>query len=356
MSPKSRGRVIKTSRRGPTPAHSSPLRALLATGRHLPTGTSLDAEQWASLALSSAWIRAADLNPDPEGRLVELVIDEVTRRPTRPGWAALAALQLMTEHQQLDQVLVGQQLPYWAGSPVPHPLTAWVAKDVYDEQSLIVLEYEDHLLLTAILHVGGLMITSIGVAPREASGDIEKVLTTVSLTSRSPVSVTEACTKLAAASRAFDTWRPRVDDPDVVPGRLLLRRRALPYDVGTLDTEPDPAGQQRRRERFLVGRDPELGFLVGVFLDFGQTQLTEPLRWGPDAVTCFLLDYLPRTVTLDAHDHARLLDLLREWVMFIHAESGLDAAATGAVLEAISRVEPQFRSSRKTLSADRSRT
>ena len=83
------------------------MRALLATGRHLPNGASREAEEWASLALSSAWIRAGDLNPDPEGRLVELLIEEVNRRPTPEGWAALAALQLMWDHPQLDQVLVG---------------------------------------------------------------------------------------------------------------------------------------------------------------------------------------------------------------------------------------------------------
>lgn len=68
----------------------------------------------------------------------------------------------------------------------------------------------------------------------------------------------------------------------------------------------------------------------------------DPLRWSPNAVEIFLVDWVPRKVMADRAFLAPMPDLLRAFVRFAHAERGISALLTEDTLGAVDDFEADY--------------
>jgi len=68
----------------------------------------------------------------------------------------------------------------------------------------------------------------------------------------------------------------------------------------------------------------------------------DPLRWSPVRVEILLDDWIPRKIVAPADYLAKAPDLLRAFVRFAHAETGLRSELTEETLAAIDDWEPQY--------------
>jgi len=70
----------------------------------------------------------------------------------------------------------------------------------------------------------------------------------------------------------------------------------------------------------------------------------DPLRWSGAAVEILLLDWYPRKILAERELLLRMPDVLRAFIQFAHAESGLDESLTAETLQALDGFEPEYRS------------
>lgn len=133
MSPKSRGRVTKHHKNGPTrPRTDNPVRRVVGDAAQLLGGSRLEAEQWASTVLGRVWARAGLGLREPEADMVRLMMGVAKERPSEVATAALAACRLVISLDELDDVLSDVVLPEWAAKPLPVPVRAWHAQDPWE--------------------------------------------------------------------------------------------------------------------------------------------------------------------------------------------------------------------------------
>lgn len=69
----------------------------------------------------------------------------------------------------------------------------------------------------------------------------------------------------------------------------------------------------------------------------------DPLRWSPIVVELFMMDFLPRKVTLDTGQIRALPDLLRRWVRFCLEKKGLEDRWISQTESAVDRWAPEFK-------------
>lgn len=122
------------------------------------------------------------------------------------------------------------------------------------------------------------------------------------------------------------------------------------------DTAPPPEPrewsdeeQQAIADRFLTsplaqGLDADAPDLVDSLLWFGCGYGPgDPLRWSPTSVEIFLLDWVPRKILQDPAVLAKMPAVLRAFVAFAHAESGVRPALTETTLATVGECEPEYR-------------
>jgi hypothetical protein len=111
---------------------------------------------------------------------------------------------------------------------------------------------------------------------------------------------------------------------------LLTRMRLLPEGALPERLPPDADARDALVAEFLAseGAPPDdevtraiLDQCLLARCDHGDG---DPLRWSPTVVAMFLLDFLPRKVTLDNRQVRAVPDVLRRWVGFALARRGLD--------------------------------
>lgn len=114
-------------------------------------------------------------------------------------------------------------------------------------------------------------------------------------------------------------------------------------------TEWDDAARSDFERRFLAsphaaGLDSDQRDLIDPLLWFGcDYGIGEPLNWSPTRVEIFLLDWVPRKLLLDQSELRKIPALLRAFVTFGNAETGLRDDLTAETLTAIDHFEPEYR-------------
>jgi hypothetical protein len=89
------------------------------------------------------------------------------------------------------------------------------------------------------------------------------------------------------------------------------------------------------------GDHDEADLIVSHCLDYVCDYLAEdPFRWSPIVVEQFLLDYLPRKVSLSLATVAQLPAVLRAWVRFALARRGLEERWLVETEQAVDRFTP----------------
>lgn len=69
----------------------------------------------------------------------------------------------------------------------------------------------------------------------------------------------------------------------------------------------------------------------------------DPLRWSPIGVELFMMDYLPRKVSLDAGEIRNVPSVLKAWVRFSLAKRGLEKRWIKETQAAVDRWAPAFK-------------
>ena len=126
--------------------------------------------------------------------------------------------------------------------------------------------------------------------------------------------------------------------------------RGLPEGgTGYQRSQWDSAALARLTDRFFGSTygarldDPDHRGLLESLLWYGTDYGPgDPLRWSPVKAEILLDDWIPRKIMAPAEYLAKVPDLLRAFIRFAHAETGLRSDLTDETLAAIDDWEPQY--------------
>ncbi len=130
---------------------------------------------------------------------------------------------------------------------------------------------------------------------------------------------------------------------------LLARMRLLRTIPATEPPEPlEDEARDALVAEFLASAlpndGPEAGAIARDCLAYSCDYLGEdPFRWSPIVVEQFLLDYLPRKVSLDMSEIRELPRVLRAWVRFALTKRGLAERWIAETEESVGRWKKDFR-------------
>lgn len=132
--------------------------------------------------------------------------------------------------------------------------------------------------------------------------------------------------------------------------RALLKARMLRLPVAPPVEPPEPPDDAAREALFAEFRaaggaaDEEAEAIVAHCLDYSCDYLGEDgLRWSPIVVEQFMLDYVPRKVSLNLAEVRRLPAVLRAWVRFALVKRGLEERWIAEAEGAVDQFAKQFR-------------
>lgn len=341
MSPKSRGRPKGRGRRGKSrsPRRDDPIALIVDQARSLVREEdAVLAEAWASELLGTTWDAARQAEDgdgtDAEVALVAMLAERVQRHPSAAGLAALHAFARVApaEGGPIARAVIAAMPatlppPAFTAAPLPEPVRAWTAVDVWGAERMIFVEYEQpevHTLVAQVLDVAGRLVESLALAMGgqvaqdwaahrdEDDVPMEPVETPVA------DALADLVDALASTELAAD---PPVTE-DFVSLRALAWARAVEYATEPRDREPTPSeAKERLVEEFLatgvVPDDETSRRLARAFVEFGDMALADgPLAWSPIAVLGMLGAGLPGRVPLDDDEVTALPDVLRAWLRF----------------------------------------
>jgi hypothetical protein len=362
VSPKSRGRPAG---RGRPRRSAAPARPLRLSDRLLRDAAVLDddvdvlsAELWASGWLGQAWVTSPIGEREPEETLCLEVTGRVSTRPTLAGLAALEALLRVapsSERRLLEETieLVRETHPGTSFEGTWAPTEAWRAVDPWGSERVLFVELDGpvpHTLMANVLTTGGTLTDRLAVLrPGAAKAWDDLREDDDAPMPVAPAPADEVLAEIADALRSTDMLWPRHDDEDFVEHRALAWARCRDHLREIPDWEPTP---QAERDALIdafvetsgLPDDDVTRSLAEVFLDYGDGYLGEaPLGWSPGAVLLFLLDWLPRKVSLDHDQQAALPDVLRHWLRFALTRRQVPEEWIVPVLEAVEQNLAEFR-------------
>lgn len=321
------------------------------------------AEDWASQALSLLYKPPLpfDVAHRFESAVLSGVIGAAERQADGPALSVLRALAAVADDDATaaaraagDRLrAAGIEEPVWAvGVGAPEFVDAFRASDPYDDQWTYYLRFrypgrEAHLL--SVLYdqnLGGIIKDAFLV-----NGDID--LRDRCRTSGLTVCEVDPGSMASTIREAIRTGDMYIDNDWTAEFRdtralLRARMRVLPeVDI----PERIPLGEDARNELLeeflaspLAPAGDETASIVGYCLDarcdYGDG---DPLRWSPSVVQMFMLDHLPRKVSLDAAEIRALPVVLKAWVEFCLRKRGLDDEQIAATTSTIDELVGRFR-------------
>jgi hypothetical protein len=148
------------------------------------------------------------------------------------------------------------------------------------------------------------------------------------------------------------TWPP-VETEDWPASRPFLEwlLRQMP-EHGTGFVRPEWSGEDREAlaNRFMAAAyaaapdQPDdrsiVGDLIWYRADYGYG---DPLRWSPTAIEILMLDWYPRKIVAGQRYLRRMPIVLRDFVRFVHGETGVAEELTAQALDAIDLYEYEYR-------------
>lgn len=309
-----------------------------------PLDSAIDAELMASDVL--ALLAVTEDLPDAAAiwsAVGQELIHRVEARPMPNAVALLHGLDLVAPpelarraHAAIERLEKnGGRRPAWASGPAQFR-RGWIGADDYGDREVVVAEFrhpgQRPHVLTLLLdpNLGGLLKD---VAILERANECLR-----GWSRRAPeVRFRQATAEQVGGrlGRGLDAAERYAGDglvqEDVASARALLlaRLRALPAgEEESLEPELDDEARAALIESF--ARSPEARCLpdaelvaeraVAFKVDYGDG---DPLRWSPELVAGFLLDWFPRKVTMIGQTVEWVPDALRAWVRFAGRQKGL---------------------------------
>ena len=264
--------------------------------------------------------------------------------------------------------LVRQGAARLAGSGVPAPAWsseigmavlegAWILTDVFGDHEGYYAAFRypgrpAHLL-------NALVDKALGEIVKDASvgylkGELEAVLTEV-VSAEEGMSV-DAVDPAVMARRLVDAieggdlyldndWS---GDFKATRALLLARMRTLPMAPAIEPVEIPDAERDEIIDAFLatpgLPAEGDAEIIARHGLDYTCDYLGEgPYRWSPIVIEQFMLDFVPRKVSLSLAEVKALPDVLRAWVRFALERRGLEERWIVEAVDAVDTFERQFR-------------
>ncbi len=269
----------------------------------------------------------------------------------------------------------GVPRPRWADVVgAPEFLEGWAMADHYGDQIGYYLTFRypgraPHLIMALYDENLGGIIKDAFVADLGKMPDLRERLASDPDAVVYDVTLEEAAARIEAALATNDLYLDNDWTSDFKHTRALLRARLRPFipardvparDVSgrdqavqgfTEDEEGEPyddAAVEALIQEFLASplaprREetlPIVDHCVIARCDYGDG---DPLRWSPIVVELFMLDYLPRHVTLSPQEIDGLPDVLTAWVRFALGKRGLAERFIVETEEAVREMTAEFR-------------
>lgn len=308
--------------------------------------SAIEAESMASDVLSM--LAMVDTLPDA-GAIRSVVLQELVHsmetRPTPSSVGFLHGLDLVAPpelarkaHAAIERLEEnGCGRPTWASGPAQFK-RGWIGADGYGDREILVAEFQhpgqQPHALTLLLdpNLGGLVKDVV------VSVSADQILKGWSRLSPEVLfhqaTAEQVGGRLQRGLHAAELYADDdVVEKDVASSRALLlaRLRQLPTsEEEHLEPAVDEESRAELVDRFVSSPegsalpDGELvaGCAVDFKVDYGDG---DPLRWSPELVAGFLLDWFPRKVTIVGDTVEWVPDALRAWVRFAGEQKGLAA-------------------------------
>jgi len=339
--------------------------ALKAAGELLAIEDPLDAEDWASGLLGTFYKLPVppDARDELEGRLGPALVRGAEGMRNATGMAVLHALAGVTGDELGARAAAarmaarGVPRPRWAEViGTPEYLGGWTSRDFFGDQIgyYLTFRYPERPPHMAVLlydeNLGGIIKDAFvaalgeGADPRALVGQDPDVLV-------QDVDPAEAVARISAAIAMGDQFLDNAwtDDFKRTRALLLARLRLLPAaELPEPPELPDDDAQEALIQEFLASPLAPKGDETLAIVDHAVTARCDygdgdPLRWSPVVVELFMLDYLPRKVTLSFAEINALPEVLRAWVRFALTRRGLEERFIVETERAVDGFTPEFR-------------
>jgi len=373
---KSSGGKRTTKRPGGGPSLNDLFRGVLKDADELlGVDDPMEAEEWASSLLGVFYKPDVpfELAEQIERLLAPTLVQAAERRRDAAGLAALYALAAVLGDDDAGARMTAARMasrgvarPRWAdviGKPECVKVVA--VTDVFDDQTSYHFTFAypgrtPHVVLALYdENLGGIIKDILAGTPPDDSDPLVQFSGEPGIVVRE-IDPGEAAARVLDALSVGDLYIDNQWSDDFRYGRaLLLSRmlRLLPEDEDTLlgdeldDEFAEPLDDDARDalvEEFLASPFspgvPQATSIVDHCLvarcDFGDG---DPLRWSPTVIELFMLDYLPRKITLSADEIDVLPEVLTAWVRFALTKRGLEEQFIEEAAQAVDDFAGEFR-------------
>jgi hypothetical protein len=218
----------------------------------------------------------------------------------------------------------------------PEFVDAWMTEDAYGDQHAYFMRFRysgrDPHTVTALydFNLGGIVKDSFAGYTK---GDLRSVPTPEEMP-RKDVDTKAMASEILSGIGMGDMYIDNDWTEDFRKTRALLNARVRPLvdDLPKVPPESDPLPEEARaklikefmRSGNASGLDAE-DSIVHHALDYRCDYCDgDPLRWSPIGIEFFMMDFLPRKVSLDAVEIRNVPPVLKAWVRFALAKRGLE--------------------------------
>jgi len=340
-------------------------REILATqGRDvLRSGDPLQAEMWASY-LVGLWRTSLLIGePDPAAAIGGRMVSVAKRARTPEAVMSLRALASVADGALRRRASAaarelsnsGGRAPGWvAAIGTAQPTAAWRASDLCGDQDAVMIGFaypdgDEHSVTVLVDHVLGGIAKDAGVL-----GPLAEVVGIWRATSDIDLVEEPVAVGAGRVVEALDWTSHTIDAPvtaDYVDNAALLASRLGPIAVSLAEREPVAADlREALVKAFLAdsagtvyAHDPDAWYLIDCAVDYRcEHAVGDPLLWSPGTTEQFLLDFVPRKLSADRDNLARMPDVLRAWVRWAAQRAGLPAHVVAKTCAVIDEVEDAF--------------
>ncbi|MFN2556764.1 MAG: hypothetical protein ABR592_07795 [Nitriliruptorales bacterium] len=339
-----------------------PAGELLRAARELLTyHDPLDAELWAS-ELVAMWREQYLVDDEPESVHGQSLVRLAHQHAGPEALACLAALEAVAAppvarkaRQAADELQRrGVRAPGWVAKlRKVRVVGAWAAGDPFGDQEAVLLAFtrdgsQPHTFQLLVDHNLGGMVKDGFLTDL----DLEQVLDEwypSEAWAFHAVDPAEAASKVRLGLRVRDHCLDAPQSKSLEECRILLDARLRLFPQRPI-SRPEPLDEAARSELVAAFFSSphstgiaDNGRLVRLFVDYRCDFCGEdPLRWSPTVVLLFLLDWLPRRVSLPPEAVARVPAVLRAWVRFAGRRRKLASHLIEEILVTIGEAEDDY--------------
>ncbi|MDQ3932261.1 MAG: hypothetical protein M3252_05425 [Actinomycetota bacterium] len=338
------------------------LQAVLRAARELLTfDDPLDVELWAT-ELIEMWRELHVVEDEPELVYGQSLVRLARQHPGPEALACMSALAAVAAplvarkaRQAADQLQRrGVRAPSWAARlHTVRVVGAWTAGDPYGDQEAVLLAFahtgmQPHTFQLLVDHNFGGMVKDGFLTTTALEQVLDEWHPSESWAFQA-VDPAEAVSKVRRGLRVRDHCLDVPESTSLQDCRILLDRRLRICPQGSMDDSPplDVAARGALLEAFFsspeIRESPGDARLISMLLDYRCDFCGEdPLRWSPTVVLLFLLDWLPRKVTLPPDAILRVPAVLRAWVRFAGKRRRLPSHLIEEIVTTIDEVEDDY--------------